>query len=120
MMLNMFDSDDKTVGSLTISPKLNQTDGSTHVQNGSTHRRRRISNATRDMTEFLLFCSVPGWQEALVERKWTDQWIKESNAPRTQASTRTTTYTDDNNDGTNAEDYNMPDTYRSDWSSSTG
>ena len=44
-----------------------------------------------------------------------------SNAPGTQASTRsprTTTYSDDNyeDDGKNVKDYDMPDTYRHNWS----
>ena len=83
MMLNTFDSNAKTFASLMFSPKLNEKSGSTHVQSGSNHRRRRICMATRDTTETLLFCSVPLWDETWVE-EW---WNRELNAPRTQAST---------------------------------
>ena len=111
MMLNTFDSNAKTFGSL-----MNQSNGSTHVHSGSTHGRRRISIATRDTVESLLCCSVPRWDETWVE----ESWMGESSAPRMQASTQsaqTTAYTEEedrNDDGTNVEDHNMPD-----WSYST-
>ena len=49
--------------------------------------------------------------------------MKESNAPRTQASTgftRTTTAANDDDNSTDVEDYDMPDTYGNDWSYLTG
>ena len=60
MMLNIFDRNAKMLGSL-MRQRTSQRTGSTHVRSGLTHRRRRISAATRDTIEFLLFCSVPGW-----------------------------------------------------------
>ena len=63
-MLNISDSIAQTL--------LNQRNGSTHVKTGPTHMRRRISTATRDITTFLLFCSVLRQDEALVEEPCTD------------------------------------------------
>ena len=112
MMLEIFDRNWQTLVRRMISPTLNQTNGSLHVKRGSTHMRRRTSPATRDTTEFLLFCSVLGLDGAWVEGLWTDLGIGESNILRTQAFTQTTTYA--KND-TYADDYDMPDTYEPDY-----
>ena len=112
-MLNIFDSNFKTPVSLMISPDLNQRKGSSHVQSGSTHMRRMISAATPHTTELLLFCSLLRWEESWVEEPWTNSWMRESNVLRTQASTGTTTYT--NNDHMYADHYHMPDTYEQDY-----
>ena len=112
MMLNISDSNSKALGSLMMSANLNQRNCSTQVRSGSTHKRRRISNARQDTIEFLLFCSVPGRDEAWVEGPPTDSLMRELNVEKTQAPTRTTNYT--NNDGTYAEDYDRADTYRDD------
>ena len=79
------------------------------MQSGSTHMRRRISTATRNTTEFLLFCSVLRRYKAWVEEPWTNSRMREWNIPKTQASTQTTIYIAD--DDTYANDYDMPDTY---------
>ena len=74
--------------------------GLTHVRSGSIHRKTGISLAIRDTTDPPLFCSVPGWNQSWVDNSWrgepnapkNESWVDqswESNAPKTQASTRT-------------------------------
>ena len=56
MMSNIFNSNAKTFGSLMVSPTL-QKNGSTQVQSGSIHRKRRIWIATWDTTESFVLLS---------------------------------------------------------------